>query len=88
MKPGMLHPDDQPLCGLGSDHSRRSGMKDTISHYVPPYSPLTSTEPQALSNNLTMPASSLMMAGVIFTETAEKAPRGPFFLGVTSASRR
>ena len=30
-------------------------MKDTISHYVPPYSPLTSTEPQAFSNNLTMP---------------------------------
>ena len=51
----MANPDDQPLCGLGSDHSRRSGMKDTISHYVPPYSPLTSTEPQAFSNNLTMP---------------------------------
>ena len=32
----MANPDDQPLCGLGSDHSRRSGMKDTISHYVPP----------------------------------------------------
>jgi hypothetical protein len=32
-------------------------MKDTVSHYVPPYSPLTSTEPQALSNNLTMPSS-------------------------------
>ena len=31
----MANPDDQPLCGLGSDHSRRSGMKDTISHYVP-----------------------------------------------------
>ena len=27
----MANPDDQPLCGLGSDHSRRSGMKDTIS---------------------------------------------------------
>ena len=51
----MANPDDQPLCGLGSDHSRRSGMKDTISHYVPPYSPLTSTEPQPFSNNLTMP---------------------------------
>ena len=30
-------------------------MKDTVSHYVPPYSPLTSTEPQVFSNNLTMP---------------------------------
>jgi hypothetical protein len=34
---------------------RRSGMKDTVSHYVPPHSPLTSTEPQVFSNNLTMP---------------------------------
>jgi hypothetical protein len=32
-------------------------MKDTVSHYVPPHSPLTSTEPQVFSNNLTMPAS-------------------------------
>src|SRR5258707_5028198 len=31
-------------------------MKDTVSHYVPPHSPLTSTEPQVFSNNLTMPA--------------------------------
>ena len=31
----MANPDDQPLRSLGSDHSRRSGMKDTISHYVP-----------------------------------------------------
>ena len=30
-------------------------MKDTVSHYVPPHSPLTSTEPQVFSNNLTMP---------------------------------
>jgi len=30
-------------------------MKDTVSHYVPPQSPLTSTEPQVFSNNLTMP---------------------------------
>ena len=31
-------------------------MKDTVSHYVPPHSPLTSTEPQVFSNNLTMPS--------------------------------
>jgi phosphate transport system protein len=31
-------------------------MKDTVSHYVPPHSPLTSTAPQAFSDNLTMPA--------------------------------
>ena len=31
-------------------------MKDTVSHYVPPHSPLTSTDPQVFSNNLTMPA--------------------------------
>ena len=30
-------------------------MKDTVSHYVPPHSVLTSTEPQVFSNNLTMP---------------------------------
>jgi hypothetical protein len=29
-------------------------MKDTVSHYVPPHSPLTSTEPTSI-NNLTMP---------------------------------
>lgn len=31
-------------------------MKDTVSHYVPPHSPITSTEPQVFSNNLTMPS--------------------------------
>jgi cytochrome P450 len=31
-------------------------MKDTVSHYIPPPNPLTSTAPQAFSNNLTMPA--------------------------------
>ena len=36
-------------------------MKDTVSHYVPPHSPLTSTEPQAFSNNLTMPFDSLFL---------------------------
>ena len=30
-------------------------MKDTVSHYIPPQNPLTSTAPQAFSNNLTMP---------------------------------
>jgi hypothetical protein len=30
-------------------------MKDTVSHYIPPPNPLTSTAPQPLSNNLTMP---------------------------------
>ena len=34
-------------------------MKDTVSHYVPPHSPLTSTEPQVFSNNLTMPSADL-----------------------------
>ena len=42
--------------GLRCVDERRSGMKDTISHYVPPHSPLTSIEPQAFSNNLTMPS--------------------------------
>jgi len=31
-------------------------MKDAVSHYVPPPSPLTSTAPQAFSDNLTMPS--------------------------------
>jgi hypothetical protein len=31
------------------------GMKDAVSHYIPPPSPLTSTTLQAFSNNLTMP---------------------------------
>ena len=48
--------NDQPLHGLARDHSRRSGMKDTVSHYIPPQYPLTSTAPQAFSNNLTMPS--------------------------------
>jgi hypothetical protein len=30
-------------------------MKDTVSHYIPPPNPLTSTEPRAFSKNLTMP---------------------------------
>jgi hypothetical protein len=30
-------------------------MKDAVSHYVPPPNPLTSTAPQAFSDNLTMP---------------------------------
>ncbi len=51
----MANRDDQPFRGLEPDHCRRSGLKDTVSHYVPPHSPLTSTEPQAFSNNLTMP---------------------------------
>jgi len=42
----MANRDDQPLRGLEPDHYRRSGMKDTVSHYVPPHSALTSTEPQ------------------------------------------
>ena len=29
-------------------------MKDTVNHYIPPPNPLTSTEPRAFSNNLTM----------------------------------
>ena len=45
-------------------------MKDTISHYVPPYSPLTSTEPQAFSNNLTMPRE-------VLTSTDIGLPLGP-----------
>ena len=36
-------------------------MKDTVSHYVPPHSPLTSTEPQVFSNNLTMPSGSALL---------------------------
>jgi hypothetical protein len=46
----------QPLRGLGRDHSRCSGMRDTVSHYIPLPNPLTSTAPQAFSNNLTMPS--------------------------------
>ena len=45
---------DHPLRGLARDHSRRSGMKETVSHYIPPQDPLTSTAPQAFSNSLTM----------------------------------
>ena len=52
----MTARDDQPLRGLARDHSRRSGMKDTVSHYILPQYPLTSTAPQAFSNNLTMPS--------------------------------
>src|SRR6185312_10693828 len=75
----MANRDDQPLRGLGCDHSRRSGMKDTVSHYVPPPSALTSTEPQVFSNNLTMP----LVVGVrMFTS----AP--PPFAASTGAKRR
>ena len=38
-------------------------MKDTVSHYVPPHSPLTSTEPQVFSNNLTMPSTPTTSCG-------------------------
>ena len=51
----MANRDDQPLRGLEPDHYRRSGLKDAVSHYLSPPSPLTSTAPQAFSNNLTMP---------------------------------
>jgi hypothetical protein len=44
-----------PLRGLEPDHYRRSGLKDTVSHYLSPPNPLTSTEPQPFPNNLTMP---------------------------------
>ena len=37
-------------------------MKDTVSHYVPPHSPLTSTEPRVFSNNLTMPLHARLVA--------------------------
>jgi hypothetical protein len=52
----MTGRDDQPLRGLARDHSRRSGMNDTVSHYIPPQYPLTSTAPQAFSNTLTLPS--------------------------------
>jgi hypothetical protein len=51
----MAARDDQPLRGPAPDHCRHSGMKDAVSHYVPPPNPLTSTAPRAFSDNLTMP---------------------------------
>ncbi len=39
-------------------------MKDTVSHYVPPHSPLTSTEPPVFSNNLTMPIRDAIAASI------------------------
>jgi hypothetical protein len=43
-------------------------MKDTVSHYVPPHSPLTSTEPQVFSNNLTMPlVGTLLLVSLVIT---------------------
>src|SRR5215475_15041663 len=51
----MANRDDRPLRGLGRDHSRRSGVKNAVSHYIPPPNTLTSTAPQSFSNNLTMP---------------------------------
>jgi transposase-like protein len=51
----MANRDDQPLRGLEPDHYRRSGLKDTVSHYRSSPNPLTSTARQAFPNNLTMP---------------------------------
>jgi hypothetical protein len=45
-------------------------MKDTVSQYIPLPNPLTSTAPQASSNNLTMPA------GVLYRFQAVSG-RGP-----------
>ena len=47
---------DQRGLMTARDHRRRSGMKDTVSYYIPPQYPVTSTAPQAFSNNLTMPS--------------------------------
>src|SRR6478672_12086303 len=44
-------------------------MKDTVSQYVPPHSPLTSTEPQPFPNNLTMPhrlSKLLLRQGIVY----------------------
>src|ERR1700677_614838 len=51
----MANRDDRPLRGLGRNPSRRSGVKNAVSQYIPLPSTLTSTAPQSFSNNLTMP---------------------------------
>jgi NAD dependent epimerase/dehydratase family enzyme len=45
-------------------------MKDTVSHYIPLPDPLTSTAPQPLSNNLTMPPLVKLGALVLRTDPA------------------
>ena len=52
----MANRDNRPLRGLGRNHSRRSGVKNAVSHYLPPPGTITSTAPQSFSNNLTMSA--------------------------------
>src|SRR5271166_4258749 len=52
----LANRDDGPLRRLGRNHRRQSGMKDTVSHYIPPPKQLTSTASQSFSNNLTMPS--------------------------------
>ena len=51
-------------------------MKDTVSQYVPPHSPLTSTEPQVFSNNLTMPAARHYGCGVRTCEPFDPESKG------------
>ena len=52
-------------------------MKDTVSHYVPPHTPLTSTEPQVFSNNLTMPLDSCGVSSVWYTSQITRTSRPP-----------
>src|SRR6478735_1401926 len=52
-------------------------MKDTVSHYVPPHSSLTSTEPQVFSNNLTMPRQRRNGSGCFNSDDHRVVARGP-----------
>jgi predicted acetyltransferase len=62
-------------------------MKDTVSHYVPPHSPLTSTEPQVFSNNLTMPWRVLLGLDLMDTITVDTHPADPLPYLLTDARR-
>src|SRR6476646_3250053 len=62
-------------------------MKDTVSHYVPPHSPLTSTEPQVFSNNLTMPWRVLLGLDLMDTIAVDTHPADPLPYLLTDARR-
>ena len=70
----MANRDDQPLHGLDRDYYRRSGLKDAVSHYLLPASPLTSTAPQAFPNNLTMPCRAAPCLFAHATQTRSRRP--------------
>src|SRR6185436_13198743 len=74
----MANRDDQPLRGLEPDHYRRSGLKDTVSHYLSPPNPLTSTAPQPFPNNLTMPESRITSREAVGSGAPDSERRSEF----------